>query len=367
MAGAVRVGTSPAPGWFAQAQQLVELGRYALAEELVRRELSQHPRSATAQVMLSLILQHTNRAAEAETAARQALALSPQYAEGYYFLALSCWQQRRLPEAGAAIATALELDPLAAKYYGVQSGLQLAWQQPTQALLIADAGLRLDPTNLTCLDYRLQALRVLNEPARAQATARSILRLAPNRAKTHVALGELLLAQAAYAPAEAHFRAALRSEPGLAAARQGLSQVWKQHFWLHRQAERLDSFAQRINEKLVNKIGASAYVLYFAGLVLLMPILCLPLALLYGGAYLRWRLAPAVRVLRSRSRVPDLPWWQLAPIAIGCLGAAALAIFLPASLAAAATAVAPLAAFGFWREVWGEPGPEPERDQVEWF
>lgn len=61
----------------------------------------------------------------------------------------------------------------------------------------------------------------------------------------------------------------------------------------------------------------------------------------------------------------QLRWWLVAA-GVGCVAAAALAVLIPSRVMAVELTMAPLAALGFWREVWGEPGPEPEREHLEW-
>lgn len=364
MAQAVGEWLSGRPAWFTQAQNLVAVRRYALAEELTRHELAQHPRSALALVVLSMVLGRQGRHAEAETAARSALAVQPAYAEGFYFLAVSLINLHRLAEAGTAIDRALELDPAMPKYYALRSQLELTWNYPAQSLATAEEGLRWDPTNLECLLRRLKALCQLAENGPAETTAKTILGLEPGNYLAHLVLGQLLLQRNAHPAAEAHFRAALQQKPDSAEARQGLSFSWKQRYWLPRQMERLDDHIISLSEWLTARLGKAGNVLLFVGVVLVASLLCLPLGLLYGWAYLRWRLAPAVLLLRGRPL--GQPWWRLGAAGAGCVASAALAVLVPGRVSAVALAVAPLAALGFWREVWGEPAPEPEREHLEW-
>lgn len=356
------------PAWYVQAQNLAAVRRYALAEELVRRELAQNPRLVLALVVLSWLLEKQKRLAEAEAAARQALALQPAYAEAYYFLAFSLYGQTRLAEAGSAINTALALAPATAKYYALRSQLELQWNYPVQSRTTAEEGLQRNPTNLECLHMRLQALRRLGEQQLAEDTALTLLRLSPNYWQAHLALGYLLLQRKAYASAETHFRSVLRQQPDMLVARQGLSLSWKQRYWLPRQLEKLDDHIADSSDRLEARLGKAGNILLLLGIVLAMPVLCLPLILLYGWAYLRWRLAPVVLQLRGR----PLAWlgpltWRLVVAGLGCVGAAVLAGLIPARLPVVAATLAGLATLGVWREVWGEPGPEPERKHVEWF
>ncbi|MDO7853257.1 tetratricopeptide repeat protein [Hymenobacter convexus] len=354
--------------WFVQARNLVAVRRYALAEELTRRELARNPRSAVALTVLSMVLSEQKRYAEAEAAARSAIAVRPLYGEAYYLLAVGLINQKRATEAGAAIDTALELDPSDPKFYALRSQLELAWDFPAQARATAEAGLRWNPKHPDCLYQLLRALRRLDDNARAETTARTIIGLNPGYWRAHLALGELLLLREAYLPAEEHFRTALRLEPSSQDAKNGLSITWKQRYWLPRQMEKLDTPLIKTGEWLEARLGKAGYPLLFIGLVLVCSLLCLPLGLLYGWAYLRWRLAPVVLQLRGR----PLAWlgplnWRLAVAGVGCLGALVLAVLLPTQLPVVAATMAGLAAVGVWREVWGEPVPEPDRRHVEWF
>ncbi|WP_375416464.1 tetratricopeptide repeat protein [uncultured Hymenobacter sp.] len=300
---------SPAqpPAWFEQARHLAAVRRYQLAEELTRRELAQNPRSPLAFVVLSMLLWQQARYDEAEAAARDALAVQPTYDEAFYFLALSCASQGRSAEARAAIHTAIELDPASAKYYALRSRFELEWHYAAQSRATAEEGLRVEPTNLECLHRRLLALRQLSETSLAEETARNMLALDPECAPAHLALGELLLSQADYVTAEAYFRAALRQQPGLAAARQGLSESWKQRYWLSRRLARLDAWVARAGQWLTAR-GLGGHLVLLLGFVLVVPVVCLPLCLAYGWSYLRWRLAPAILLVRGRPL--GQPCWQ---------------------------------------------------------
>ncbi|MDO7846607.1 tetratricopeptide repeat protein [Hymenobacter sp. M29] len=367
MAAAERQALRQEPDWFVHARNLVAVRRYALAEELTRRELARNPRSAVALTVLSMVLSEQKRYPEAEAAARSAIAVRPLYGEAYYLLAVCLINQKRATEAGAAINTALELDASDPKFYALRAQMELVWHYPAQARATAEVGLRWNPTNLDCLYQLLRALRQLEDNARAEATARTIVGLNPNHWRAHLALGELLLLREDYRPAEEHFRTALRLEPSSQDAKNGLAITWKQHYWLPRQMEKLDTPLIKTGEWLEARLGKAGYVLLFIGVVMVCSLLFLPLGLLYGWAYLRWRLAPVVLQLRGR----PLAWlgplnWRLAMAGVGCLGALMLAVLLPTRLPVVAAALAGLAAVGVWREVWGEPTPEPERQHMEW-
>ncbi|MBH8557516.1 tetratricopeptide repeat protein [Hymenobacter negativus] len=368
MAPALGQSVRGQPGWFAQVENLVAVHRYALAEELTRHELTQNPRSGFALVVLSMVLNSQDRHPEAEAAARSAVAAQPSYAEAYYFLALSLGNQRRNKEAGEALATALGLDPGKPKFYALRSYLELAWGHPVQSRATAEAGLRWDPANLDCLYRQLQALRQLDENDLAEATARTILSLDPSHWRAHLALGQLLLPREAYAEAEGHFRTALQYHPDSQEARAGLSVSWKQRYWLPRQMERLDGYIVAYNEWFVARLGTAGHAVAMLGLTLAISMLCVPLLLLYGWAYLRWRLAPVVMQLRGR----PLAWlgplsWRLVAAGLGCVGAAVLAVLLPARLPVVAATLAGLAALGVWQGSWREVWGESEHRYAQWM
>ncbi|GAB3870296.1 hypothetical protein GCM10028824_18760 [Hymenobacter segetis] len=356
------------PGWFAQVENLVAVHRYALAEELTRRELAQNPRSAFVLVVLCMVLNGHDRHPEAEAAARSAVAEQPEYAEAYYFLALSIANQRRNKEAGQALDTALALDPGKPKFYALRSYLELAGNHPAQSRATAEAGLRWDPNHLDCLYRRLLALRQLDENDLAEATARTMLRLDPSHWRAHLALGQLLLPREAYAEAESHFRTALQHQPNSREAREGLSLSWKQRYWLPRQMERIDGYIVAYNEWFAARLGTAGHAVAMLGLTVAISMLCVPLLLLYGWAYLRWRLAPVVMQLRGR----PLAWlgplsWRLVAAGLGCVGAAVLAVLIPARLPVVAATLAGLAVLGVWQGSWRKVWGDSEHRYAQWF
>lgn len=357
--------------WYMQARNLVAVRRYTLAEELTRRELAQNPRSAVALTVLSMVLSEQKRYAEAEVAARSAVAVRPLYGEAYYLLAVCLINQRRPTEAGAAIDTALELNASEPKYYALRSQFERAWNYPAQARATAETGLRWDPTHLDCLYQLLKAVQQLAEHTQAEATARTIIGLHPGYWRAHLALGELLLQREAYLGAEEHFRTTLRLEPNCREATTGLSMAWKQRYWLPRQMEKLDGYIITYNEWLSARLGNTGNVIGLLGLAVAISLLCFPLAILYGWAYLRWRLSPVVVQLRGRPfrlfEGLQIPAWRLAASGLGCVAAATLAILLPARLPHIVLVAGLLAFCGCWREIGGKQATTPEHQYLEWF
>lgn len=235
----------------ARARQLIQQGRWELAEKDLRLALAERPDDSQALSLLALCLNQRKEYAEARRLAREAVLFDPENAFSHYVLGTTLYAQNHFPEAEQAIQEALRLNPYDAFYHAARSRIAFAQGRWKEALDAADAGLEVDPENDDCVNLRAVALVKLGQKHDAHAAIRSALQRDPENSDTHANLGWTLLEQGKPQDAMEHFREALRLDPESEWARRGIVEAMKARFivygWLLRfflWTSRLSSQAQ---------------------------------------------------------------------------------------------------------------------------
>lgn len=193
--------------------QLLELRRPALAETAARHRLATDPADGPTLLALTEALRQLNRLPEAREAAQAAIRRVPEAAEAHYALALVRGQLGQLRETVAAVDEALRLAPHRAQYYGYRAQLFCAQRRYPDAIKCAEAGLRIDPQQPTCLLWRALAQEATDQPDAADQDFARLLRVAPESEVVHSRLGQLLLKRFEPQAAERHLAEALRQAP----------------------------------------------------------------------------------------------------------------------------------------------------------
>lgn len=213
---------------------LFEQSRYELAEQELRRSLGEDADDFFAHALLALCLAERERFDEATHEARHAIHLAPDNAFAYYVLARVMIYRNQDAQALAAVEEAIRLDPHDERYYGCLAQIhyrQRRWQPMLEA---AREGLAIDPDDDTCANLQAMALTKLGRPADADATIQRALERNPDDAYTHANRGWTLLEQGDHAAALDHFREALRLDPTIDWARQGIVEALKARYFIYR-------------------------------------------------------------------------------------------------------------------------------------
>lgn len=209
------------PGHPAAAGQLAMIhaqrGRWDLAETLLRQAADAAPGEAMPLYNLGLVLQNTGRPAEAEESYRAALQRDPALAEADVNLGILLLGRRRLAEAEACFRRAVAArDGFA--FAHVNLGLALYEQgRHEEALESCTRAAALMPALPAAHHNRALALLALGRADEAEHAVRRAL-AAGAEARTHNTLGMVLERLGKPAEALAAYGAALRMDPGLAAA-----------------------------------------------------------------------------------------------------------------------------------------------------
>ncbi len=217
-----------------RAQLLIEQDRYLLAEEQLRLALAEGTETATAHALLALCLVERLEYDEATTEAQQAIHDAPDSALGFHVLAWIHFKQHRLKEAQATIEEAIRLEPWDAGHFSILASIEADRCRWTEALAAAEQGLACDPDHIRCNNLRAIALVNLGRKAEAGQSIQATLAKNPEDALTHANQGWTMLHQRQPLEAAQHFREALRLEPNLEWARQGIIEAMKARFFLYR-------------------------------------------------------------------------------------------------------------------------------------
>jgi tetratricopeptide (TPR) repeat protein len=210
-----------------RAQILLSQSRPELAEKELRAAILLDTQDAVPHAYLALALTEQEKHADAEKEANLALHLDPENSFPFYVKACVHQAQKRHPDAKNMIDHAISMDPDEAAYYSLLSGILLAQKKWAMALEAAEKGLEIEPEHAGCNNYRALALTKLGREEEARDNLDSVLASDPENALSHANMGWALLHQGNYDQSAIHFREALRIDPQLEWAREGMVEALK--------------------------------------------------------------------------------------------------------------------------------------------
>lgn len=211
----------------ARAEVLLAQSRPADAEREALQALAQNPQDASAHAMLALCRVQQDRAADALEEARQAVGLAPDEAPFHRILGLVLHRLDREREALACVDEALRLDPNDTDAHVLRAVIHLALRQWIRALQSAEDALALDPEHVEAANVRAMALVRLGRKEEATLTVDHALHREPDNALSHANQGWNCLHANDPRRAKEHFREALRLDPTLDYAREGMLEALK--------------------------------------------------------------------------------------------------------------------------------------------
>lgn len=232
-----------------RAFQLMELGRYELAEKELRGCLVQNPEDDLVNSYLAFCLMQMKRYEEAETFIKKAIALSPSHSYHYYVFGYLLFLQDKKNEAEKVARQLLEMDPYEANNFSLLAKILIDKKQYEEALERANEGLEIEPEHVDCLNLRVLALTKLGRKEEAKASIEDALENSPENSYTHANTGWSLLEQGNHQQARVHFSEALKLDPTNQYAKQGLIEalkaknifyrlLLKYYFWIDKQSEK---------------------------------------------------------------------------------------------------------------------------------
>jgi tetratricopeptide (TPR) repeat protein len=205
-----------------RAQFLLEHRRYKEAEQELRQAVTAQEDNPFAHSLLGMTLSMQKAFPDALDHVRTGIRLAPNVAYGHFALAWVLYEMERYDEAQTAVREALRLDAQDPRYYGLLGSIHLARREWQQALDVAETGLGYDAENVRLINLRAMALVKLGRKEEAGQAIDVALAHDPENAATHANQGWALLHRGEHKQALIHFREALRLNPDLAWARQGI-------------------------------------------------------------------------------------------------------------------------------------------------
>lgn len=219
---------------YQRAHLLVEQRRYEMAEQELRLALAQQPNDAPSHALLAVCLQQRKAKPEALREAEQAVALAPDEAFTHFVLGEILYLQDEYARARQACEAAIALDPYDADHFGLLAGIELSAEKPKLALEAAERGLTIDPENARCSNLRAMTLVRLGRKREATDAIDDTLRKNPENAMSHANMGWTCLHRNDPKKALVHFREALRLNPGLSWARDGMLEALRARYFIYR-------------------------------------------------------------------------------------------------------------------------------------
>ncbi len=211
----------------ARAELLLAQSRPADAEREARQALAQDPHNAAAHSFLALCCVQQNRAEDALSEARVAVSLAPADPASHRILGFVLHRLGRQQEALAAIDQCLRLDPNDTEVHVLRSAIYFSLRNWKLALQSAEDALALDSEHVEAANFRAMALTQLGRKQEAAMTVDYALNREPDNALSHANQGWNSLHQNDPRKAQVHFREALRLDPGLEYAREGMLEALK--------------------------------------------------------------------------------------------------------------------------------------------
>jgi tetratricopeptide (TPR) repeat protein len=286
-----------------RARLLLAQSRPADAEREVMLALAAEPNDASALALLALTRANQEKHDAALPPADEAVGLAPDSAYLHYVRAFVLHRLDRDEEAFAGIQEALRLDPHDPNIFALLAGIQLGRRNWPAALEAAESALGIDPEHIQAANLRSMALVRLGRRAEAMQTVDSALQRDPDNAVSHANQGWNFLHRNNPKRAQEHFREALRLNPELEYAREGMLQALKARnpvyrgmlayfLWISRVGRAMQwgfIVALWFGTRLVRERAVSSQDQSWIWWTLL--------ALMYGFVYLSWTAQPMFNLL----------------------------------------------------------------------
>jgi Flp pilus assembly protein TadD len=287
----------------AKGEALLDLGRPADAEPLLRSALLEDPKDVESLGLLARCLIAQGRPGEAAEYASEAIAAEPDDPDGHFLLAFARVRMDDYVTAEPAIRSAIERAPLWSPYHELYAGILLAQERAGEAAQVAGRARSLDPENDGAATQHAAALLQLGRLDQAEEAVAEALRLDPESDVAYQVAGAIELARGGGRDAVAHWREALRLDPTDALAREGLAAAMKTRNPLYGQLVRFWMWESRLSN------GAQIAIL-FAPLVLIRalrsvgmsPVTIALIAVVIGFVVLTWAIEPIMNLVLLATR-----------------------------------------------------------------
>ena len=230
-----------------RAWVLFQQRRYSHAAKELRAGLTEPGSDDNSYALLALCLVNTGEVEAAATEAQRAISHSPESSFSHYAMAHVCLRQGDLSRAEISATEAVRLSTTDADCLALLAKIYLEQDRPLEALESTGSALAADPDHAMSLVLRATALTVLGRRNEAVATVHRALAARPEDGLTRANQGWIHLHQEKYPEALESFREALRLQPDLDWARQGMLTALKARYMIYRWMLKYFSVMSRLN------------------------------------------------------------------------------------------------------------------------
>ncbi len=287
-----------------RANLLLQQSRPADAEREAMLALSLQPADPGALAVLALARAYQKNYPGALAAATEAVGLAPEYPYFHYVHAFVLHHADKPREAFVAVQEALRLDPHDASLFSLLASIELARSRWKEALEAAEQALAIDAEHVEAANLRAMALVRLGRKEEAMETVDFALRRAPENAMSHANQGWNCLHRNDPKAAQEHFREALRLDPELTYARDGLLEALKARNPIYRGMLAYFMWIGRQSTKFqwVFVIGTLLLFRLIRSLPNVHPAFWVLVGLCYLFIYLSWTAVPMFNLLLRLDR-----------------------------------------------------------------
>jgi tetratricopeptide (TPR) repeat protein len=282
----------------ARARSLVQMKKYDQAIAELHKALIIEPENIDALLLLTIIYIQKDDEQKLDEYTQKLLAAAPDYSIAYYYRAIYFKQIENDSQSEAFIRKAIELEPWCADYFGLLSAIYIDRKKWETGLEYANEGLKADPENTTCLNYRTICLTKLNRLDELDSNIEETLAQNPEDAYSHANIGWSKLETGNLKDARTHFWEALKLNPDNYQAKEGMKEIVRAknpiyrfflnyQFWIAKQQNNLQWFfilGVYFGTKFIGKLASS------------FPILWIPYFILITFAYLTWIIEPFANI-----------------------------------------------------------------------
>lgn len=213
-----------------KADLLIDLGKYDLAEMLVRESLAQDPQNDSALCKLSYIKSQTGYLDESIEYINIAIGIQPNNASYLVHKAYVLLNLSRFEEAEIFFETAATIDANNPEVFTFWANLKIETGDFKQALEFSNIALELDPTSITAMVFNSIALMHLGIFEESKQILERALSTEPNNKYVWLNLGCCCLELKEYDDAKYYFEKTLKLDPEYKLAMKGLQLACKMSF-----------------------------------------------------------------------------------------------------------------------------------------
>lgn len=214
-------------GFIERANLLLSQGRPKDAETFAKKALETDPDDDAALSILARCYMDQHNYDEAIQLLQKAIAKEPGESLYFYLLGFCYYHENDASLAERYVREAIQMNPYNPGYFGLMAYIYIGERRFEEALEKANEGLALDAEDITCLNARSTAQNKLKMTDDAIATMQDALAKDPDNEFTHSVVGWNLLEKGKHNEARTHFREALRIDPGMSSAQEGLKEALK--------------------------------------------------------------------------------------------------------------------------------------------